>query len=53
MTDTPDQPIEARPDGQLVELAGRRRFAPDELSVCIGRGGRALIFSDLRLTNTC
>jgi lysylphosphatidylglycerol synthetase-like protein (DUF2156 family) len=51
MTDTPDQPIDARPDGQLVELAGRRRVAPDELAVSIERGARALIFSDLRLTN--
>ena len=35
MTDTPDRPTDepTRPDGQLVELAGRRRVAPDELTV--------------------
>ena len=52
MTDTPDQPFEARPDGQLLELAGRRRVAPDELAISIERGAQALIFSDLRLAKT-
>jgi hypothetical protein len=51
MTITPDPPDRARPDGQLVELAGRRRVAPDELMVTMPRGARALVFSDLRLAN--
>ena len=48
---TPDEPEAPRPDGQLVELAGRRRVVPDELAVCVDRGARVLVFSDLRLTN--
>src|ERR1700680_4391790 len=51
MTITPDPPDGARPDGLLVELAGRRRVAPDELTVSMPRGTRSLVFSDLRLTN--
>ena len=51
MQHTPDEPEAPRPDGQLVELAGRRRVVPDELAVCVGRGARVLVFSDLRLTN--
>jgi lysylphosphatidylglycerol synthetase-like protein (DUF2156 family) len=51
MTITPDPPDGARPDAQLVELAGRRRVAPDELMVSMPRGTRSLVFSDLRLTN--
>ena len=51
MTITPEPPDPARPDGQLVELAGRRRVAPDEMMVSMPRGARALVFSDLRLAN--
>jgi hypothetical protein len=51
MSYTPDEPEADAPDGQLVELAGRRKVAPDELAVVIERGARALVFSDLRLAN--
>jgi lysylphosphatidylglycerol synthetase-like protein (DUF2156 family) len=51
MTNAQDPPDRARSDGQLVELAGRRRVAPDELMVEMPRGARSLVFSDLRLAN--
>jgi lysylphosphatidylglycerol synthetase-like protein (DUF2156 family) len=51
MTNTPDEPDEDRPDGRLLELAGHRRIVPDELTVALERGARALVFSDLRLAN--
>src|SRR4051812_7813037 len=51
MQHTPDEPDASPPDGQLVELAGRRRVAVDELSVCVGRGARVLVFSDLCLAS--
>ena len=51
MTNAQDPPDRARSDGQLVELAGRRRVAPDELMVVMPRGARSLVFSDLRLAN--
>src|SRR5689334_25313430 len=51
MTDTPEPPETARTEGQLVELAGRRRVAADELGISVVRGARVLVFSDLRLSN--
>ena len=53
MPDPPegDQTDSERPDGRLVELAARRRVVPDELTIALDRGARALVFTDLRLTN--
>ena len=34
---------------RLVELATRRRRVPDELAVSVTRGGRVLVFGDLRM----
>jgi len=51
MTSTPDEPDSSGPDAQLVELSGRRRSVPDELTIQICRGARVLVFSDLRLAN--
>ena len=52
MTYTPDDPESPQPEGQVLELAGRRRVAIDELAVTVERGARVLVFSDLRLTNS-
>ena len=51
MTNTPDEAEASGPDAQLVELSGRRRSVPDELTIQIDRGARVLVFSDLRLAN--
>lgn len=51
MTNTPNEPESPGRDAQLLELAGRRREVPDEITVPIGRGARVLVFSDLRLAN--
>src|SRR5438067_1825071 len=51
MTSTPNEGDTNGPDAQLLELAGRRRAVPDELTIQMGRGARVLVFSDLRLTS--
>src|SRR6266576_7238810 len=51
MTSTPNEGDTNGPAAQLLELAGRRRAVPDELTIQMGRGARVLVFSDLRLAN--
>ena len=51
MPSTPTEPGSTGPEARLVELSGRRRSVPDELTIKMERGARVLVFSDLRLAN--
>ncbi len=49
MTDTEDAGAVPDTEEPPVALAARRRTISDEVSACVGRGARVLVFSDLRM----
>src|SRR5215467_3180561 len=48
--DSSREPGVDRDAAQLVDLATHRRVGPDELVVAVPRGGRVVVFADVRMT---